>query len=149
LKQLAVYALKKGILCATSENEKIITKLKEITVSWRSSLNLKKSLKNDINLHFVLPLFRRRKERPASRWMKSWSDMPRSTVANQTPASSSSSAWTSGTSGGKWPPVLVRFQPCLHTAPLHELSFRFNHTDGFFWGWGCNACGAGVRGEKV
>ncbi len=124
LKQLAVYALKKGMLCATSENEKILTKLKEIRVSWWSSLDLKKSLKNVKNLHFdfAFPLFSRRKERPSSRWMKSWPEMPKSSAANQTPASSSSNVWTSGTYGRQWPPVLVRFQPCLHTTPLQELS---------------------------
>jgi hypothetical protein len=106
LKQLAVFALKKGILCATSDNEKILTKLDDIEVSWWSSLDLKKSFKKVINLPFVFPLFSRRKEQPASRWMNSWPDMP---AASPAPASSSSSAWTSGTSGGKWPPVLVRF----------------------------------------
>jgi hypothetical protein len=45
LKQLAVYALKKGMLCASSDNDKILTKLKEIRVSWWSSLDLKKSFK--------------------------------------------------------------------------------------------------------
>jgi hypothetical protein len=45
LKQLAVFALKKGILCATSDNEKILTKLDDIEVSWWSSLDLKKSFK--------------------------------------------------------------------------------------------------------
>ena len=125
LKQLAVYALKKGMLCATSENDKIITKLNEIRVSWWSSLDLKKSFKKVKNLHFAFPLFSRRKERPASRWMKSWPEMPKSSAANQTPTSSSSSVWTSGTSGRQWPPVLVRFQPCLHTTPLQENSSRF------------------------